>query len=531
MSFKIPKPMEEWLNQDFRKPPENFVDCSLYYANLDPFFINYMNRVVRPCMAYATGAADNTYNSGAKMNIGYSIKNTAVKLIKGDKLIFDGDDLACGFIGETWSESVGFETFLESAIDHMLCGGTCAVKLNKDARGRSVPVATRIDRYYSTTDDEGNVLSVIFINSLLYTEKYGVGGANSYWLVEDRHYDEQGVRCVEYKVHLKSGIAGQEILPNVYDGGIPEEGLPQVVRETLRRKGIKVNQETRLPFRDGLGVWLIRRTSNNSFVPGLAMGDPLFYGALDLLWSCDVVFSGSLVDVLLGKGKILVPRRFLGSLRDDLAAMGMKWSGLSERLNAMNDKMSDDDDSLVYIYTENDKDFPPTNVQFDIRAEQYRGMFELYLRQIVSHCGFSPTSVFPFLEDGSAKTATEIRADDNLTRATVQGVHQTLTPVLNRMIAEVLYQSGFTGKAKIHLSDYIGNTLLRDQNIRDNYAAGLIPRAEAVQRVNNLSAEETEEYLAKLEEDDKRKQETSYGGGLFGGTDFFGDGDDGGGGA
>lgn len=524
MSFKMPKYVEDWLGQEWRKPPENFVDCSLYYANLDPFFIDYMNRVVRPCVAYATGAADNVYNSGAKMNIGYSIKNTAVKLVKGDKLIFDGDDFACGFIGETWSESVGFESFLESAIDYMLCGGTCAIKLNRDARGRCVPVATRIDRYYSTTDDEGNVLSIVFLNSLLYTEKYGAKSSRSYWLVEDRHYDEDGNAVVSYKVHLKSGVAGKEILPNVYDGGIPEEGLPPTVREVLRRRGIALNVESKLPFLDGLGVWLLRKTSNNSCVPGLAMGDPLFYGALDLLWSCDVVFSGSLVDVLLGKGKILVPRRFLGSLRDDLKEMGMKWSGMSERLLNMSDAVSDEDDSLVYIYTEQDKDFAPTKVQFDIRAEQYGGMFELYLRQIVSHCGFSPTSVFPFLQDGSAKTATEVRADDNLTRATVQGLHQTLTPVLNRMIAEVLYQSGFSGKAKIHLSDYIGNTLLRDQNIRENYTAGLIPRQEAVQRVNNLSAEETEEYMQKLEADDKKKNANPPGGALFDEKDYYGGG-------
>lgn len=520
MSFKMPKEVENWLNQDWRRPPENFVDCSLYYANLDPFFINYMTRVVRPCMAYATGAADNVFNSGAKMNIGYSIKNTAVKLIKGDKLIFDGDDRACRFIGEQWSENVGFEPFLEGAIDYMLCGGTCAVKLNKDARGRCVPTANRVDRYYASTDDEGNVVSVIFLNSLLYTEKYGMHTSNSYWLVEYRHYNEQREPCVEYKVHIKSGIAGHEILPNVYDGGIAEDHLPLEVSDILKSRGITVNREMKLPFRDGLGVWLLRKTSNNSCVPGLSMGDPLFYGALDLLWSCDVVFSGSLVDVLQGKGKILVPKRFLASLRDDLKGLGMKWSEQSERLLAMTDKMSDEDDTLVYIYTERDKDFPPTNVQFDIRADQYRGMFELYLRQIVSHCGFSPTSVFPFLQDGSAKTATEVRADDNLTRATVQGLHQTITPILNRMIAEVLHQAGFVGKAKIHLSDYIGNTLLRDQNIRDNYGAGLIPRREAVQRVNNLSAAETEEYMVKLDEDQRRRPQ-GYGEALFDEKDYF----------
>lgn len=523
MSFTLPKYMEDWLNKDWRKPPENFVDCSLYYAGLSPFFIDYMQRVVRPCMAYASGSADNTYNSGIKMNIGYSIKNTAVKLVKGDKLIFDGDDRASKFISERWTESVGFESFLESTIDFMFSGGTCAVKLNRDARGRVVPTATRIDRYYAETDDTGEVLSVVLLNSLLYTEKFQNDVSRSYWLVEDRHYNNELKKCVTYKVHYKSGIAGKELLPNLYDDGIAEENLPKTVKAVLERKGIVLNREIELPFNDGLGVWIVRRTANNSCVPGLAMGDPLFYGALDLLYSCDVVFSGSLVDVLLGKGKILVPKRFLGSLRDDLKALGMKWSQLSESALAMNDAVSDSDDSLVYIYTEQDKDFPPTSVQFDIRSEQYRGMFELYLRQIVSHCGFSPTSVFPFLQDGSAKTATEVRADDNLTRATVQGMHQTLTPTLNRIISEVLYQSGFKGRVKLHLSDYIGNTLLRDQNIRENYLAGLIPREEAVQRVNNLSAEETEEYIRKLDKDNERKQNSQLGGSLFNESDYYGD--------
>lgn len=521
MSFTIPKPMEEWLNQDWRKPPQYFVDCSQFYAQLDPFFIDYMNRTVRPCVAYASGSADWVYNSGAKMNIGYSIKNTAVKLVKGDKLIFDGDDEVCRFLGDTWSTAVGFENFLETAIDCMLGGGTSAVKLNVDRKGRVYPTASRVDRFYCDTDDFGNVLSVVFLNSFLFSEKYGKSSGRSYWLVEERYYNEKGEPCVAYKVHLKSGVAGKEILPTVYGDGVAAESLPDNVRVLLRRRGIVLNEEMRLPFEDGLGVWLLRRTANNSCVPGLAMGDPLFYGCLDLLYACDVVFSGSLVDVLLGKGKILVPKRFLGSLRDDLKELGMKWSALSEHALAMTDAASDEDDSLVYIYTEQDKDFQPQSVQFEIRSEQYRGMLETYLRQIVSHCGFAPTSIFPFLQDNSPKTATEVHAEDNLTRATVQALHQTIVPVINRMLAEVLRQSPYEGTAHIRLSDYIGNPILRDQNIRDNFAAGLVPKREAIQRINNLSAEETEEYMRKIEEEDKSKRDI-LGGGLFNDKDYYG---------
>jgi hypothetical protein len=517
MAFKPPEYLQNYLNKEWRKPPENFVDCSLYYSGLDPFFIDYMNRVVRPCVAYSCGSADSLLNSGAKMNIGYSVKSTAVKLIKGDKLVFDGDDTACQAISETWVPRVNFESFLESAIDYMLTGGTVAVKLNKDRFGRCFPVATRIDRFYTTADDSGEVIDIVLFNSLLYSEKYGAKSSRSYWLVEERYYNKNRKPCVMYKVHMKSGVAGKETLPTMESSGIDEKGLTESAKALLRKKGIVLNKEQELPFKDGLGVWLWRRTANNSCVPGLALGDPLFYGILDLLWSADVVFSGSLTDVILGAGKVLVPKKYISTIREDLLKHGA--GDISSRLMSYTDKFSDADDSMVYITTERDMEFPPTAVQFDIRAEQYRGMLETYLRQIVSHCGFAPTSVFPFLQDASAKTATEVTAEENLTRATVQSAHQTIVPMINRMLAEVLYQSGIKGKAKIRLSDYIGNTLLRDRNIRENYQAGLIPKEEAVQRINNISAKETAEYIEKLNE-----SPDLFGGGLFNDKDYYGNG-------
>ena len=69
MGFSVPGELSDYLNKDWRRPPQNVVDCSLYYTGLDVFFIDYMNRVVRPCMAYSNGCADNTLNSGVKMNI------------------------------------------------------------------------------------------------------------------------------------------------------------------------------------------------------------------------------------------------------------------------------------------------------------------------------------------------------------------------------------------------------------------------------------------------------------------------------
>lgn len=511
-SFQTPKYIENYLNLSWRKPPQNFVNCSQYYAGLDPFFINYMNTVVRPCLAYMNGAADGIVNSGLKMNIGYTIKKTAVKLLKGDKIIFEGKDVDTKVLSDEWSGAVGFDRFLEAFVDN-LCAGTTIIKLNKDKMGRCIPITERVDRFYAVYDDCGNVIKVVIFNSLLFQMNYGKSVRNSFWLVEERFY-KKGKACVRYKVQAKSGIAGQEILPTIDGVGIPEKDLPEEAQNIVRVKGIKLNKEIELPFRDGLGVWSAQLTATNSCVPNLPMGDPLLYGALDLLWSIDVVFSGSLTDVILGKGKILVPKRFLETLRTDLKAMGLKTTvgeTMSDRIMARTELLNDDDDSFVYVATERDKDFPPQNIQFDIRSDAYRGMLELYLRHVVSLCGFAPTSIFPFLADNSEKTATEVTAEENLTRATVQGVHQIITPVLNRLLNEVLYQlykdSGkeYKNKVSIKLSDYIGNPLLRDQNVRDNYQAGLIPQETAVQKINSTSARETAEYMDKIMADDKRK--------------------------
>lgn len=519
--FQTPKEIENYLNLEWRKPPESFINTSLYYTGLNPFFINYMNTVVRPCAAYMSGAADGVVNSGLKMNIGYTIRKTATKVLKGDRIIFDGEDKNCKILSDNWSPSVNFEKFLESTIDNLLYG-TTIIKLNKDLNGRCVPTSQRVDRYYATTDDYGNVIRVTIFNSLLFETSYGKSVRNSFWLVEERYY-KKNKPYVQYKVHAKSGIAGSELLPPINSDGLPVEGLPDEITNILKSRNITVNKEIKLPYRDGLGVWILTLTANNSSVPGLAMGDPLLYGALDLLWSVDMVFSGSLTDVILGKGKILVPKRFLDTIRQDFAAKGVQTkindSSLSDRIMAREAMQNDEDNSFVYIATERDKEFPPQAVQFNIRSEEYKSILELYLRQIVTHCGFAPTSIFPFLVDNSAKTATEVTAEENLTRATVQTVHQTIEPVLDRLLNEVLYQlykgvgQEYNDMVHVKLSDYVGNKIMRDENIRSNYQAGLMPKDVAVQQINRTSNKETNEYLQKLEAE-KKANEPQFG-------DFF----------
>ena len=83
----------------------------------------------------------------------------------------------------------------------------------------------------------------------------------------------------------------------------------------------------------------------------------------------------------------------------------------------------------------------------------------------------------------------------------------------------MLYQHGFVGEATLQLSDYIGNKLMRDENLRQNYASGLIPHETAVQVANGLSAAESAEYMEKIGAEQK---ETAFGARIYDNTDYFG---------
>lgn len=130
MGMGVPSYLEAYLNNQSRVPLPNFVNNADYYANLDYYWINYMNRVVRPCIAYGTHSVDGIHNSILSSGTGYSIIQAAAKLIKGERTYFDGNDESCAFLSDIWSEASGFPTFLDRALKFMLLGGTCPIKLN-----------------------------------------------------------------------------------------------------------------------------------------------------------------------------------------------------------------------------------------------------------------------------------------------------------------------------------------------------------------------------------------------------------------
>lgn len=518
MGFKIPEYLQRYLSDaKWRKPFENFVNNSSYYTGINYYWINYMTQVVRPAIAYSCDVVDGVHNQALSLSTGKAIVDGATKLVKGKKIYYEGNNESCSFLSDIWTQATNFNITLNKAIRFMLQGGTSVLKINTDAKGRNTLSTSRIDRAIFSTNEEGNVNEcVLFITALSSLTK--AEEETNYWLVEHRYYNDKFEPCIQYKVFAKSGISQSQTLPSPYTKGLGYKYLPKSIKRELFNLGVgeRVNTEMLLPYSDGLGVWLLRRTSANSCVPDAPLGDPLLYGLLDLLWSMDVVYSGSMIDVLNGEGKILVPKQFLA----ETVARLQKTYGANNIQITTEELNEGKDESFVYIKVDAfDKEkHAPTPVQFDIRSEQYRAMLEMYEKEAAVRCGFSPTSLFPHLTpDSSAKTATEVTAEENMTRATVEEIHSLIVPIINRALREVLRQEGLPDDVTIKLSDYIGNKIQFDANLRENYKAGLIPKKIAVQLVNDLSVSETEKYLEMLEEDGQNNllfNDSNYFGGL-----------------
>lgn len=500
--FKIPKYLSAYISAKSKGVPSDaYFDASTYYSKINYIYLNYMNYVVRPCLAYACGVSDLTVATGLSTQTGKAIVDGAARLVIGDRVFFEGDDETSAFFSDIWQTRTHYLQFLSKAERFKYAGGSSICKINTDIHGKNYLTAHRLDRTLPTFDDNGDIIECVFYISFLTSLDGSDGNKTEYWLTETRRYSEDGEKVVVYKVFSKSSVANSPVLPNYEESGIAYENLPNAVKREIKRFGVtSLNAELLLPYRDGLGVWKLDATASNGCIPDVPFGEPLLFGAKDFLWSLDIVFGGTLVDVLNGEGKILVPKMFLQETLSRLQGSmpGTQFNVTTAELDGYGDE------SFCYIMPSSfDKtNQSPLPVQFDIRAEKYSALWELYQKEACVRSGFAPTSIFPHLvPDGSAKTAREVSAEENLTRASIKQAHLLDIPVFNRMLQEVAFQEGLNDNIELKLADYIGNKLEYDANMRDNVAAGLTPRDVAVELVNNLSKKDTGEYLEKIEKD------------------------------
>ena len=242
MGFQLPEYLKNYLGSTkYRVPFENFVSNANFYSQLSYQWIDYMNNVVRPCIAYSTASVDGVYNNALSTATGMSIIKGATRLIVGDRIFFNGDNESVEFLSDIWSPQTNFNRLLNRAIGFMFMGGSSVLKWNRDENGKNTLNAFRIDRSIISTAEDGEITSAIFFISLL--SKMKNDAELTYWLVEERKYNEDGEKVILYKVFAKSGTEKNPVLPSATQRGTDYKNLPPQIKTELRKLGIdKLNE-------------------------------------------------------------------------------------------------------------------------------------------------------------------------------------------------------------------------------------------------------------------------------------------------
>lgn len=75
--FEFPQVLKNYLESGRIPPLSDFINSSTFYSELDYQFIDYMTKVVRPCIAYGAATADLNINPGLSAATSY-IRNIAL---------------------------------------------------------------------------------------------------------------------------------------------------------------------------------------------------------------------------------------------------------------------------------------------------------------------------------------------------------------------------------------------------------------------------------------------------------------------
>lgn len=167
---------------------------------------------------------------------------------------------------------------------------------------------------------------------------------------------------------------------------------------------------------------------------GANLGRSDLEGIEQKLDALDELYSSWLRDIRLGKGRLIVPESFL----TDMGAGNGAGFDLDKTIFA---PVKTPPGSAASAAMQLEK------VQFDIRTQDFLAAIDHFRRIILAAAGYSP-STFGLTDDGSAMTATEVAARQQLSFTTRKRKILGLKPALETILAKALAVDAaiFTGK-------------------------------------------------------------------------------------
>lgn len=426
-------------------------------------------------------------------------KPQAIKLNNEGKPVGEALDF---FTGE-FETKTDFGNKVKQAIKYAYAGGFSLLKLNV-TDGNLWADSLRADRFYLDITQSGKIrrsVSVLsFYNDMTTENKQG----KKYGLVEERYYAKIGlfeteIPVVEYKMYDSSVQIQYFDAPKT--NYIHWEQLPNNVRKAFKEEygDIKLNKPQALNGFTDLGVYLFKGSDDISNVPQIGLGESILANITTYLYEYDHCNTAFNTDIYLARGRVLLPKYMQKG-----GGSGASPSGF-------------DDFLFTKVESNNPEAQKPENIQFNLRASEWKETRNYILECIASGIKISASSLATYLQGGAMRTAREVSAEEDATTLFVENARIRFSPVINKIIAQVLRFYGFIDDVEVRWSRAgMTNQTVLVETLTKAVQGGLISpqKAHALFNFDDDEEQQLEDY--KKVEESKAQQQNS----LFGNGDF-----------
>ena len=426
-------------------------------------------------------------------------KPLSVKINKEGKPIAEALD----FFSNDWALASDFGNKIKQAIKFSYAGGFSLAKLNV-TDGELWVDCLRADRFYLDITQSGKIRRAVsclsFYNDMTAENTQG----KKYGLIEERYYAKVGlfeteIPVVEYKIYDSS--VQIQYFDAERSNFIAWEQLPNKVRKAFKEEygNMRLNEPQALNGFKDLGVYLFKGSSDISNVPQIGLGESILANITTYLYEFDHCNTAFNTDIYLARGRVLLPK-YMG-----------KDTGGGSSPNGFDDFL------FTKTPSQNPEENKPEAVQFNLRAQEWKETRNFILESIASGIKISASSLASYLQGGSMRTAREVSSEEDATTLFVENARLRYTPVINKIIAQVLRYYGYVDDVEVRWSraGMTNQTVLVD-TLTKAVNGGLISPQKAHALFNYDDDEEQQlEDFKKVEESRAQQQNSIFGGGDF----------------
>lgn len=298
----------------------------------------------------------------------------------------------------------------------------------------------------------------------------------------DIPYQEFLVYGSEYKTESK-----KDRIINVLEGN----AIPNKITEAF--SDITFNRPQKLLF-NGIGVFDIKYTLTNQKFIDSDIPEAMFVNAVDNALTIDTSITGKEVEKEIGRGQILIPEFGRGG---DIGYQAQGMVGM----NVLRTFGTTYKNPIIMPYpTRSMEDSKPTNVQFDIRSEQWNLQIDADTARLCECVGVGIIDYCPRLLGGNQRTDDEINAMTDITANTVQNFRNINTKKVNDLLEAIVEAVGLEKPVAIRWSmAAILNPTKNTDLVIKQLQAGLISRKRAIQAINpDLTPQEVEQLTKEV---------------------------------